>query len=471
MRYELIAGLETHIELSTESKIFCGCTTRFAGEPNTHCCPVCTGQPGALPVLNRRVVEYGVMAGLAVNCSINELSFMDRKNYSYPDLPKAYQISQFDIPLCQDGYLELSDGKRIGIERIHIEEDAGKLIHRQEDILIDYNRAGVPLIEIVSHPHLNSTEQVREYVDKLRQLMRFIGISDCRMQEGSMRCDVNISVRPVGETALGTRTEIKNMNSISGIVRAMEYEFERQCRILERGGKILQETLRFDEATGQTTPMRSKEADKDYRFFRDPDLLPVYISKEEIERIRAELPQLPFVRAQRYVREYGLSPEEAAQLTGYRRVSDFFENVSGSVRTPAVAAKFIIGQIFGRFRTEKEKEAFEIKVSEEEFASLMKLLEEGTINHNLAKITLEKMMDTGASVSRLLDKDALKCISEEELDFMCRRALETNPKAVIDYKKGKEKALMALLGYVMRESNGKAEASDVREKLRVMLSE
>ena len=293
VNYELVAGFETHIELSTKTKIFCSCTTEFGGEPNSHCCPVCIGLPGTLPKLNREVVNFAIKAGLATHGEIAEISKMDRKNYCYPDLAKAYQISQLYAPLTIGGYIELSSGKKIRLNHIHIEEDAGKLIHQNGDSYVDYNRGGVPLIEIVSEPDIRSIDEAREYVEKLQQLMRYIGISDCRMQEGSMRCDVKISVRPVGQEEFGTRAEIKNMNSINNICKAMEYEFNRQVNLIESGGKVVQETLRYDAEKNTTSSMRSKEDAHDYRYFRDPDLVTICVTKEEVEAIRATLPELP----------------------------------------------------------------------------------------------------------------------------------------------------------------------------------
>lgn len=469
MKYELVAGFETHIELSTKTKIFCGCTTEFGASPNTHCCPVCTGLPGSLPVLNRQAVEYGVMAGLATNCSIARVSKMDRKNYSYPDLPKAYQISQYDRPLCENGYIELSSGKRIRIERIHIEEDAGKLIHGDNKIYVDYNRAGVPLIEIVSAPDIRSVDEAKEYVERLQQLMRYIGISDCRMQEGSMRCDVNISVRKVGDETLGVRTEIKNMNSISNIAKAMEYEYNRQCEVLECGGTVVQETLRFDDATGTTSSMRSKEDAKDYRFFREPDLLSVVLSDGEIEEIRRKIPELPFVKAARYVADFGISEADAQQLTKYRAVSEFFDKAAEGMKNPKTVANFMIGQMFATFSTEAEKEQFETKVTPAQLRELLTLLEEGRINNNLAKLTFEKMLQTGSSATEFLSAEDLQGMSREDVDNLCKKALDENPTAVNDYKNGKEKALMALLGFVMRESHGKADAKYATDKLKELL--
>ncbi|MEE0953398.1 MAG: Asp-tRNA(Asn)/Glu-tRNA(Gln) amidotransferase subunit GatB, partial [Ruminococcus sp.] len=318
MKYELVSGFETHIELSTKTKIFCGCTTQFGGEPNTHCCPVCIGLPGTLPVLNREVVRYTIKAGLAVHGKIAEIAKMDRKNYCYPDLAKAYQISQLYAPLIIGGYIELSNGRRIRLHHIHIEEDAGKLIHRHGDTYVDYNRGGVPLIEIVSEPDIRSIDEAKEYVERLQQVMRWVGISDCKMQEGSMRCDVNISVRPQGSEAFGTRTEIKNMNSITNIARAMEYEYDRQVDLLESGGKVVQETLRFDDATGTTSSMRSKEDAHDYRYFRDPDLVTINVPRDEVERLRAEMPELPDEKLARYTGDYGIPEKDAALLTKYR---------------------------------------------------------------------------------------------------------------------------------------------------------
>jgi aspartyl-tRNA(Asn)/glutamyl-tRNA(Gln) amidotransferase subunit B len=320
MKYELVCGLETHVELATKTKIFCGCTTQFGGAPNTHCCPVCTGQPGALPILNQRVVDFAIRAGLATHCTINTTTHLDRKNYCYPDLPKAYQISQFDKPLCENGYVELESGKHIRLTRIHIEEDAGKLVHERGFTYIDYNRGGVPLIEIVSEPDISSPQEAREYVEKLQLIMRYIGVSDCKMQEGSMRCDVNISLRPVGSNALGTRTEIKNMNSMSYIEKAMAYEYSRQAELLDNGEKVQQATLRYDEKTGETTVMRTKEDAQDYRYFPEPDILTVHIPQEKVEEERAALPELPLEKLRRYTNELKMPVANAKLLYKYKRV-------------------------------------------------------------------------------------------------------------------------------------------------------
>ncbi len=469
MKYELVAGFETHIELSTKTKIFCSCTTEFGGEPNTHCCPVCIGLPGTLPKLNRQVVRYGIMAGLATHGEIAEISKMDRKNYCYPDLSKAYQISQLYAPLSKGGYVELSSGKKIRLHHIHIEEDAGKLIHQHGDTYVDYNRGGVPLIEIVSEPDIRSIDEAREYVEKLQQLMRYIGISDCKMQEGSMRCDVNISVRPQGSETLGTRTEIKNMNSINNIAKAMEYEYDRQCDLLESGAKVVQETLRYDDATGTTSSMRSKEDAHDYRYFRDPDLVTINVSGEEVEEIKKSLPELPAEKCRRYVEELGLPEKDAQLLTKYRNISEYFDKAIEGIKAPKTAANFIIGQIFSRLETEADKERFDIKTTPQQLNKLIKLLDEGKIRNNLAKATLEKMLDEGKDVTEYISESDMAGLDENALNDLCKQAVESNPKAVEDYKNGKEKAIKAMVGFVMKNSRGKADPALAEEKIKGLI--
>ncbi len=469
MKYELVAGFETHVELSTDTKIFCSCTTKFGGEPNTHCCPVCIGLPGTLPRLNKRVVEYAIRAGLATNCEIAEISKMDRKNYCYPDLPKAYQISQYDMPLCRNGYIELSNGRRIRILRIHIEEDAGKLVHSRGSTLVDYNRGGVPLIEIVSEPDIRSVDEAKEYVEKLQLIMRYIGVSDCKMQEGSMRCDVNISVRPEGSEKLGTRTEIKNMNSITFIAKAMEYEFGRQTDLIESGERVVQETLRYDDVTNTTSGMRGKEDANDYRYFRDPDLVTINVPRETVEEIRASLPELPFAKQERYINELGIPEKDAALLVKYRRVAEYFERAIEGVKTPKTASNFIIGQIFRTVENEAEKEAFEIKTSPEALNELIKLIDEGKVRMNLAKSTLDKMLETGKRPSELLSESDMAGLDDSALDELCRQAVDANPKAVADYRNGKEKAIKAIVGFVMKNSRGKADAVAAEERIKALL--
>ena len=465
MKYEMVAGFETHIELATNTKIFCSCTTQFGGDPNTHCCPICIGLPGTLPKLNKQVVKYAIMAGLATNCEIANISKMDRKNYCYPDLPKAYQISQYDKPLCEHGYVQLSSGKKIRLTRIHIEEDAGKLIHKRGDTYIDYNRGGVPLIEIVSEPDISSVEEAKEYVERLQQIMRFIGISDCKMQEGSMRCDVNISVRPEGSTQLGTRTEIKNMNSITFIGKAMEYEFSRQVDLIESGGKVEQQTLRYDDVTNTTSSMRGKEDANDYRYFRDPDLVTISVTDEEIDELRKMIPELPFEKAQRYADELGLSEKDAQNLAKYRKIAEFFEESSEGIKNPKTAANFIIGQIFRRLETENDKESFDIAINAQQLKELIKLIDDGKIKNNLAKTTLEKMLDTGKSAGEFITESDMAGMDDNTLIELCKRAVDSSPKAVADFKNGKQKAIKSLVGFVMKESRGKADAALAEAKI------
>lgn len=469
MEYELVCGLETHIELSTRTKVFCGCSTAFGGEPNTRCCPVCLGLPGSLPILNRQAVEYTVLAGLALNCSISPVSHMDRKNYCYPDLPKAYQISQYDTPLCHDGHVTLSNGRIIRVERIHLEEDAGKLIHESGRTFVDYNRCGVPLIEIVTKPDFRSIEEAREYLEIIQLIMRYIRVSDCKMQEGSLRSDVNVSLRPKGSDSLGTRTEIKNMNSFSFMEKAISYEVQRQTHILESGGCVLQETLRFLPEENRTEPMRNKEDAKDYRFFPEPDLYAVTVSEKDISRLQASLPELPQSKEARYQQDFGLTREDARLLVRYQKIAEYFEKTASTLQKPKNAANFIVGAVFRRLKTETEKEAANIPVSPEKLGELLSLLECKKLSMDLAKSTLETMLDTGKGCMELLSPEDFQEISSEQLQNLCRQAIEDNPKAVKDFCSGKEKALKALLGAVMRQCRGKADASQVETILRKII--
>lgn len=470
MSYELVAGFETHIELATKTKIFCGCTTQFGGEPNTHCCPVCIGLPGTLPKLNREVVNFAIRAGLAVHGKIAEVAKMDRKNYCYPDLSKAYQISQLYAPLIIGGYVELSNGRKIRLHHIHIEEDAGKLIHQHGDTYVDYNRGGVPLIEIVSEPDIRSIDEAKEYVEKLQQVMRYIGISDCKMQEGSMRCDVNISVRPQGSEKLGTRTEIKNMNSITNIAKAMEYEFERQTDLIESGGQVVQETLRYDDATGTTSSMRSKEDAHDYRYFRDPDLVTINISRDEVEKIKATLPELPADKCKRYVEELQIPEKDAQLLTKYRKISEYFDEACEGVKSPKTVSNFIIGQMFSRTETEADKEEFAVATTPAQLNELVKLIDDGKIRNNLAKSTLEKMLDSGKGALDFISESDMGGLDENALNDLCKQAVESNPKAAEDYRNGKEKAIKALVGNVMKNSRGKADATAAEAKIKEIIN-
>ncbi len=470
MKYELVSGLETHVELATDTKIFCACTTAFGGSPNTHCCPVCTGQPGSLPVLNKKVVEFGIRAGLATHCKINTVTHLDRKNYCYPDLPKAYQISQFDKPLCENGYVELESGKRIGITRIHIEEDAGKLVHERGFTFVDYNRGGVPLIEIVSEPDISSVEEAVEYVEKLQLIMRYIGVSDCKMQEGSMRCDVNISLRPQGVKALGTRTEIKNMNSLSFMERAMKFEYERQAEVLDCGGEVEQATMRFDEQTGETCVMRTKEDAQDYRYFPEPDILTVTIPQEKVESIRAALPELPVEKLKRYINDLNLNVSTAKLLYKYKSVCDWFDAAQAFGASAKHTANLIVGTVYSTLATEEDKERFEIKVTPEEMAKLVKLVDEGKINITLAQITLSKMLEGGGKVEDYLSAEDIAGVDDKELEKLCRQAIEANPQAVADFREGKEKAVFALYGYIKRATQGKADVKKADAIIKKLLN-
>ena len=469
MKYELVAGLETHVELSTKTKIFCSCTTEFGGDQNTHCCPICIGLPGTLPKLNEKVVDYAIMAGLATNCEISKISKMDRKNYVYPDLPKAYQISQYDMPLCKNGYIQLSNGRKIRINRIHIEEDAGKLIHQMGDTFIDYNRGGVPLIEIVTEPDIRSVDEAKEYVEKLQLIMKHLEISDCKMQEGSMRCDVNISVRKEGSKEFGTRTEIKNMNSITFMTKAMEYEYKRQIEAIENGEEIYQETLRYDEKNNETLSMRGKEDANDYRYFREPDLVTIEVSKERIEKLQSILPENPDVKLKRYIEGFGLSELDASLLIKYKRISDFFDIASNGIKNKKIISNLILGQIFKHLENDEEKEKFDIKVSASQLKDLALLVDSGKVRLNLAKSVIDKMLETGKDAKEFISESDLSEISEEDIIELCNKAIELNEKAVNDYVNGKEKALKSLVGFVMKSTKGRADALFTEKTLQKML--
>ena len=467
--FQLVSGLETHVELSTKTKIFCSCTTEFGGEPNTHCCPICIGLPGTMPRLDKQAVRYAIMAGLATNCTINNIAKMDRKNYCYPDLSKAYQVSQYDKPLCSNGYIELDSGKKIRILRIHIEEDAGKLVHERGDTFVDYNRGGVPLIEIVTEPDIRSVDEAIEYVEKLQLIMKYIGVSDCKMQEGSLRCDVNISVMEKDSSQYGTRTEIKNMNSFTFMRQAMEYEFDRQVDLIESGEEVIQETRRFNTGTGETESMRSKEDAHDYRYFREPDLVTIHTTDEEIEEIRQRLPELPDSKKARYIEEYDISETDAKILVKYKKVSDFFDAVASEIKKPKTASNFIISNIYRTLATDADKEQFDIKVSAPMLTELIKMLEEGKINNNLAKSTLDKMLESGKKPSELIDASQMGGVDEGELRAICEKVVAANEKAVADIKSGKGAAIGALIGGVMKETRGKADAQTAQKIIREII--
>jgi len=464
----MTCGIETHIELATKTKIFCSCTTEFGGAPNTHCCHVCTGQPGALPTLNSQVVDFAVRAGLALNCKINNYCHMDRKNYFYPDLPKAYQISQFDEPVCENGYIELNSGKKIGITRIHIEEDAGKLIHEDGNTFIDYNRGGVPLIEIVSEPDISTPLEAREYAEKLQQIMRFVGISSCKMQEGRMRCDLNVSIAREGEP-LGTRTETKNVNSFNNIERAIIREIERQENVIHSGEKIVQMTMRYDADKDVIYPMREKENSDDYRYFPEPDLLRFYISPEIVERIKNSLPELPDAKKKRYADELGISEINADYLCKYRKVTEFFEDTISFGASAKNTANLIVQTVFASFETEDEKYNFDLKISGKQLAELVKLLDDGKIKANLAHGTLQKMLETGNSVSEYIKPEDTVGLTQEQLYDLCKQAVEANPNAVVDIKNGKDKAINVMFGFIMKASRGKADVKKAEQIIREII--
>ncbi len=459
--YEMIIGLEVHCELSTKTKIFCSCPTDFGGEPNTHCCPICMALPGTLPVLNEKVVEYAVKAGLATNCSIAKNSKNDRKNYFYPDLPKAYQISQYDLPLCYDGYVTIDtpEGeKKIRLERIHIEEDAGKLNHDEygRGSFVDLNRAGVPLIEVVSRPDLRSAEEVESYMRKLKSIFEYIEVSDCKMQEGSLRADVNVSVRKKGTEKLGTRTEMKNMNSFRSIVRAIDYEANRQIDLIEEGGTVTQETLRWDDVSGKTFPMRDKEDAQDYRYFPDPDLAPIRLSDEYVENIRKNLPELPESRRKRYLKDYELSEKAANFTTSSKYYSNLFEDAIKVCNNPKSVSNMIMSDI-ARILNEKEEEPDQIPFTGEDLGELIKLIDDGKISSAIAKKVLEEMFENPKKPSKIVEEKGWVQISDEgEIKKIVLEILENNPQSIADYKAGKDRALGYLVGQAMKLTKGKA---------------
>ncbi len=460
MEYEVIIGLEVHAELSTKTKIYCGCSTKFGGAPNTHCCPVCTGMPGALPVLNEKVVEYAVRAGLATNCEIARNSKQDRKNYFYPDTPRAYQISQFDMPLCEHGNVNIKYGdkeKTIGITRIHIEDDAGKLVHDPYTggTLVDLNRAGVPLIEIVSEPDMRSAEEAVAYVEKLKGILEYIGVSDCKMQEGSLRADVNLSLRPVGSEKFGTRTETKNLNSFRAIARSIEFEIERQKEILKSGGKIYQETRRWDDEAGEGYAMRTKEEAHDYRYFPEPDLMPIKLSEEYIKNIKDTLPELPEKRRERYINELGLPVYDSEIIISSKHLSDFFEAATKECNNPKAVSNWIMTDII-RIAKEMGIDYDELPFTASQFAELIKLIDKGTISTSIAKKVFEEMVETSKDPAKIVEEKGLIQISDEsQIKAVVDKIIAANPQSIADYKAGKDRALGFLVGQCMKEMKGK----------------
>lgn len=470
MIWETVIGLETHVELSTKTKIFCSCTTAFGGEPNTHCCPVCLGMPGTLPVLNERVVEYAVKAGLALGCQITKHTKFDRKNYFYPDLPKAYQVSQLYLPLCRNGRVDIG-GKTIRICEIHMEEDAGKLIHDPDRGLsrVDYNRCGVPLIEIVTDPDFRTADEVVTYLERLKETLQYLGVSDCKMQEGSLRCDVNLSVRPVGSSELGTRTEMKNLGSFRAIARAIDYEAKRQIEVIEGGGVVVQETRRWDEEKNVSLSMRSKEDARDYRYFPEPDLAPVELSDEYLEKLRREQPELPAEKRARYRADYGLPEYDCRMITSDKALAAFFEALVALGAPPKQGANWIMGQVLAAMNA-KAMEPKNMKLSARTLARLIALVEEGRLNRNTAIKVFEAVFDDDSDVDAYVKEHGLEQVSDTGLvEEVVSKVLAANPQSVTDFRGGKEKAFGFLVGMTMRELKGKADPKVVNEVLREKL--
>lgn len=460
-RYETVIGLEVHVELHTNSKIFCGCSTAFGASPNSQTCPVCLGHPGVLPVLNKQAVDYAMKAAMALNCTIADVSKFDRKNYFYPDSPKAYQISQFDKPIGENGWIDIEvEGvtKRIGITRLHLEEDAGKLTHGEGgfESFVDLNRCGTPLVEIVSEPDIRSADEARAYLEKLRSIMLYCDVSDVKMEEGSMRCDVNISLRPYGQEQFGTRTELKNMNSYRGVVGGIKYEEIRQAEVLDEGGVIVQETLRFDDASGKTFSMRSKEEAHDYRYFPDPDLVDLHIDQAWKDRIRASIPELPDARKVRYTEQFGLPAYDADVITASKKIADLFEESLNYTADAKSVSNWIMGDLLG-YLNANGIDFDQVKVTGQSLGEMIGLIEKGTISGKIAKNVFKSMLETGKGPAQIVEEQGLVQISDESaLVAIVQTVLANSPQSVADYKAGNEKVVGFVVGQVMKETKGKA---------------
>ena len=473
-QYETVIGLEVHVELATKTKIFCSCSTEFGGAPNTHTCPVCTGMPGSLPVLDKQVVEYAAAVGLATNCTITQNCKFDRKNYFYPDNPQNYQISQLYLPICRDGYVEIEteEGKKkVRIHEIHMEEDAGKLVHDDwaDCSLVDFNRSGVPLIEIVSEPDMRSAEEVIAYLEKLRMIIQYLGASDCKLNEGSMRADVNLSVREVGAAEFGTRTETKNLNSFKAIARAIENERERQIDLLESGQEVVQETRRWDDTKEYSYAMRSKEDAQDYRYFPDPDLVPINISDEWLERLKSEQPEFRDEKKERYIEEYGLPEYDANLLTLYKPLTVLLEAAVANGSKPKEASNWLMVETM-RLVKEKGIEPDEVKFSADNFSKFLKLIDDNVINKTVAKEVFEAMFNDDIDPEKYVDEHELKMDNNtDELKGVLEEIIANNPKSVEDFHNGKEKAIGALVGQAMKATKGKADPKMINQMLRELL--
>lgn len=474
-QYETVIGLEVHVELATKTKIFCGCSTEFGGAPNTHTCPVCTGMPGSLPVLNKQVVEYAMAIGLAANCEITRICKFDRKNYFYPDNPQNYQISQLYLPIARNGYIEIESStgrKKVRIHEMHMEEDAGKLVHDEWDdtSLVDYNRSGVPLVEIVSEPDMRSAEDVISYLEKLRMMIQYLGASDCKLQEGSMRADVNLSVREAGSEELGTRTEMKNLNSFKAIARAIEAERERQIELLEAGKPVIQETRRWDDNKEHSYAMRSKEDAKDYRYFPEPDLVPIVISDVWIADIKARQPEFRSEKLERYKKEFDIPQYDAEIITESKKMADIFEAAASVCGKPKKVSNWLMVETL-RLLKENSMEPEDIRFSPENLAKLVNLTEAGTINSSVAKEVFEKIFAENIDPETYVEKNGLKTVNDEgALKTVIDKVVKDNPKSVEDYKSGKEKAIGYLVGQSMKAMKGKADPGLVNKMLREILA-
>jgi aspartyl-tRNA(Asn)/glutamyl-tRNA(Gln) amidotransferase subunit B len=473
-KYEAIIGLEVHAQMLTDTKIFCGCSTKFGSEPNTQTCPVCTGMPGVLPVLNRKALEFAIRTGLAMNCKIAPYSRFARKNYFYPDLPKGYQISQYELPICEHGYIEIvvdGEKKRIGITRIHMEEDAGKNIHEGDHSLVDLNRTGVPLMEIVSEPDIRSPKEAVEYMKKLRTILRYIGVCDGNMEQGSLRCDANVSVRPVGQEEFGTKVEVKNINSFKFVERALDYEIKRQIKVLEEGGTLVQETRLWDSGAGVTLSMRTKEEAHDYRYFPEPDLVPVTVDEKWTEDIRATLPELPDAKRERFISEYGLPEYDADLLTSERALADWYEEAVKSGGQPKAVSNWMMGELM-RLLNEANASIEDCPVKPAQLAGMLKLIDKGTISGKIAKTVFEEMYKTGKDAETIVNEKGLVQITDENAILKTvDEVLASNPKEVERYKNGEEKLIGFFVGQVMKLTKGKANPKAVNELLRKRLKE
>lgn len=475
MEWEIVMGLEVHTELATKTKIFCGCSTEFGGEPNTHVCEICSGMPGTLPLLNKRVVEFAIRTGVATNCTITQNNKFDRKNYFYPDLPKAYQISQLYLPICRNGYIEVNtkDGekKKIGIHEIHMEEDAGKLIHDEfEDCtLVDYNRCGVPLLEIVSEPDFRSAEEVIDYLSKLRAILQYTGVSDCKMQEGSLRADVNLSVRPKGQAEFGTRTEMKNLNSFHAIERAIAYEAQRQIELIEDGEKVVQETRRWDDNKGYSYAMRSKEDAQDYKYFPEPDLPPIEISDKQIEEIKSTMPELPEEKRERYLNELGLPEYDTGIITGDIALVKFFESTLEKCDSPKDVANWIMGEVM-KLLNDSATLTENNPLKPEALAAVINMVKSNKINRGTGKKVLEKVFTDGVDPEKYVEENNLAQVTDlSALRPIIEQVIAENEKSVSEYKAGKTQAMGYIMGQAMRALKGKAPAQEVQKILKEIL--